>query len=189
MTTKELGDVFELKVIEILDSKSVNAYGYRTQYPMFNDNNQFEKYRHTGDGGIDIVGYYKTLRINIQCKYKTNGKVSPSEIREFFGAISHDPDVIGIFVTNNGYSIKSKNTAEANKRKIYLTTTNQNDDIYIGRLLDEIINHEETKIKKQNKDKSILSNVEIDTYENTKVECVSDSILIEEICKIKINYK
>jgi Restriction endonuclease len=186
LTTKELGEKFELKVIDILDSKSINSYGYRTKYPIYDDNNQFEKYRHTGDGGIDVVGYYKTKRINIQCKYKTNGKVSPSEIRDFLGAISNDPDVIGIFVTNNGYSIKSKNTAEANKRKIHLTTTNQDDDNYIGKLLDEIIDHEETKMQEINQDK--LSNVEIETGENTDVKIISDCVLTKGICKIKVNF-
>jgi Restriction endonuclease len=188
LTTKELGDVFELKVIDILDSKGINSYGYRTKYLIYDNNNQFEKYRHTGDGGIDVVGYYKTKRINIQCKYKTNGKVSPSEIRDFLGAISNDQDVIGIFVTNNGYSIKSKNTAESNKRKIHLTTINQDDDNYIGKLLDEIINHEEMKIQETNQDKS-LSNVEIETSENTDVKIISDSVLTRGICKIKVNFK
>ena len=47
--------MFELKVIEILNSKGVNAYGFRTQYPMYNNNNEFKEYVYTGDGGIDVI--------------------------------------------------------------------------------------------------------------------------------------
>jgi Restriction endonuclease len=131
---------------------------------------------------------YKTLRIYIQCKYKTNGKVSPGEIRDFIGATSNDPDVIAVFVTNNDYSIKSKNTVKSNRRNIYLTTNNSDDDNYIGKLLDEMINYENTRVQ-ENKDKSILTNVEIDIHENSVTEYKNDNIIINGSCKIKINCK
>jgi hypothetical protein len=153
---------------------------------MYNNKNEFEKYMNTGDGGIDITGYHKKIRVSLQCKYKTNEKVSPKEIREFIGALNHDKDTIGIFVTNNGYSFKSVKTANASERKIYLTTTNQDNDNYIGKILDNIINEHNNS---NNNNKNNLSNIIIDTYNDTKVEVINDSILIEGMCSIKINCK
>jgi hypothetical protein len=94
---KELGNVFELKVIEILLFKLVS-----------------------------------------QCKYKTNNKVEFSEIRNFLGAINED-DVICLFVTNSGCTFKARKQAEASKKNIHQTTTNEDDNNYIHKILNSVI--------------------------------------------------
>jgi restriction endonuclease Mrr len=120
LTTKEKGDAFEYKIIEILKNERIKAYGIRVLYKLQ------DGVKYTGDGGIDIIGNTKDFQFIIQCKYKTKDNVTPTEIRDFIGALSNQQDkCIGIFVTNTKYSERAVNEAHNNKNhKIYLTTDN-----------------------------------------------------------------
>jgi len=123
LTTKEKGDAFEYKIIEILKKNKINAFGTRVLYKLQ------DGVKYTGDGGIDIIGNTNLFRFIIQCKYKTKDNVTPAEIRDFIGALSNQYDnCIGIFVTNENtkYSERAINEAHNNKNhKIYLTTDNE----------------------------------------------------------------
>jgi hypothetical protein len=119
----------------------------------------------------------------LQCKYKTNNKVESNEIRGFLGMINEN-DVIGLFVTNSGYTFKTRKQTETSKKNIYLTTTNKDENNYIHKILDyqKEIKHEE----KFNIGLDLL----IETTDNSKININLKSIVINGTCIIKIeNFK
>jgi len=165
-------------VIDTLDSKNINSHGFRVTYNTYDK----EKYRNVGDGGIDIFGQHKLFDLVAQCKFKTNDKVKPTEIRDFIGATSNkNENTVCLFVTNSGYTRKAITTANSINRKIYLTTTKEEDDHYINKVLDEIINE---KIKNDQKNNFLYK---LDTDENSETSINNNSIIIKGKCTIEFN--
>lgn len=81
---------------------------------------QIEVTKKTGDGGIDGIGKFKvngliSFKLAFQCKRYT-GMVSPSEIRDFRGAMTTDVEK-GIFITTGSFTRKAIEEASANGKK------------------------------------------------------------------------
>jgi hypothetical protein len=119
LSSKQKGDNFEFRIIELLKKNGINSNAVRTEYTI-NNSKKF-----LGDGGVDIFGNSKSFPFIIQCKFKTDTTafIPISNIREFIGTLSkQSSDCVGIFVTNALYSTRTQNEANNSRYKIYLTT-------------------------------------------------------------------
>jgi restriction system protein len=77
----------------------------------------------SGDGGVDGVIDQDALgldRIYVQAKRYTDVKVSPSEVRDFFGSLDRFKASKGLFVTTSSFSPSAKDTAEMLSKRIVL---------------------------------------------------------------------
>ena len=87
----------------------------------------------SGDGGVDGVIDQDALgldRIYVQAKRYTDSKVSPSEIRDFFGSLDRFKANKGLFVTTSGFTQAAKDTAEMLSKRIVLI-----DGLFLTRLM------------------------------------------------------
>jgi restriction system protein len=81
---------------------------------------QVEVTKTTGDGGIDGFGKFKmngiiSFNLAFQCK-RYQGKVPPSDIRDFRGSMTTDIEK-GLFITTGSYSRSAIEEASANGKK------------------------------------------------------------------------
>lgn len=77
----------------------------------------------SGDGGVDGVIDQDSLgldRIYIQAKRYTDNRVSPGEIRDFFGSLDRFKASKGVFFTTTSFSSLAKETADALSKRIVL---------------------------------------------------------------------
>lgn len=71
----------------------------------------------SNDGGIDGYGYhvddkdFRTTRVVIQCKRFNTNPVSEPDINQFLGAMNKFQADYGVFITNNRFTNKAKETA------------------------------------------------------------------------------
>ena len=87
----------------------------------------------TGDGGVDGVIDQDALgldQIYVQAKRYTDAKVSPSEIRDFFGALATFKASKGLFVTTSSFSAAAREAAGRLPNKIVLI-----DSVQLTRLM------------------------------------------------------
>ena len=87
----------------------------------------------TGDGGVDGVIDQDALgldQIYVQAKRYTDAKVSPGEIRDFFGALATFKASKGLFVTTSSFSPGAREAAARLPNKIVLI-----DNIQLTRLM------------------------------------------------------
>ena len=71
----------------------------------------------SGDGGIDIIAFLERPIIGgkylFQCKrYAPNNLVGASTIRDFYGAVSADRAVKGVFITTSDFTPQAREFAE-----------------------------------------------------------------------------
>ena len=77
----------------------------------------------SGDGGVDGVIDQDALgldRIYVQAKRYADSKVSPNEIRDFFGSLDRFKASKGLFVTTSSFSPSAKETADLLSKRIVL---------------------------------------------------------------------
>lgn len=77
----------------------------------------------SGDGGVDGVIDQDALgldRIYVQAKRYTGNRVSPGEIRDFFGSLDRFKANKGIFFTTASFSSSAKETADMLSKRIVL---------------------------------------------------------------------
>ena len=87
----------------------------------------------TGDGGVDGVIDQDALgldQIYVQAKRYTDAKVSPGEIRDFFGALATFKASKGLFVTTSSFSPAARDAAARLPNKIVLI-----DNVQLTRLM------------------------------------------------------
>ena len=87
----------------------------------------------TGDGGVDGVIDQDALgldQIYVQAKRYTDAKVSPGEIRDFFGALATFKASKGLFVTTSSFSAAAREAAGKLPNKIVLI-----DNVQLTRLM------------------------------------------------------
>lgn len=87
----------------------------------------------TGDGGVDGVIDQDALgldQIYVQAKRYTDVKVSPGEIRDFFGALATFKASKGLFVTTSSFSVAAREAAGKLPNKIVLI-----DSVQLTRLM------------------------------------------------------
>lgn len=87
----------------------------------------------TGDGGVDGVIDQDALgldQIYVQAKRYTDAKVSPGEIRDFFGALATFKASKGLFVTTSSFSPGAREAAARLPNKIVLI-----DNVQLTRLM------------------------------------------------------
>lgn len=70
------------------------------------------------DGGIDIVAFKDKRKYFIQCKKFITQSVTPSEVRDFMGAITNpnNPAEQGFLVTTGAFTLMAQKAAEGNPR-------------------------------------------------------------------------
>jgi restriction system protein len=67
----------------------------------------------SGDGGIDIFLEKEGKHSVVQCKKYITRKVNPHDVRDFFGAMTHEGiDGKGFFVTTHIFTLEAENFAE-----------------------------------------------------------------------------
>lgn len=71
----------------------------------------------TGDGGIDIIAMldlpFSGGRYIFQCKrYAENNPVGAPAVRDFYGAVTADKAVKGIFITTSDFTAQAKEFTE-----------------------------------------------------------------------------
>lgn len=82
----------------------------------------------TGDGGVDGVIDQDALgldQIYVQAKRYTDAKVSPGEIRDFFGALATFKASKGLFVTTSSFTASARDAAGKLPNKIVLIDGSQ----------------------------------------------------------------
>ena len=119
LTSKDKGDIFEMKIYELIRKNKIECNLTRTA-----TKNKFH-----GDGNIDIFGNYKNMNFIIQLKWKSNEyKVGPSDIREFLYTLFKQPkDTVGFFITNSDYTPNA--IIECENSKLHLLLCNENNII------------------------------------------------------------